>query len=120
MLFRFAHTHTLQDCPAFNPGSMVKMQQLLNSAGAEGVRIRATYLAPVEHCLYGLVEADGAEAVHAWLRSVRDIGEATVHAEHSYPSHLFFSFDEGFLIFHPASDAKASLEHHLARCGHPV
>jgi hypothetical protein len=115
MLFFFTHTHPPEDCPALKPANMEKMQRLLNSAEEEGIHIHGMCICASEHNMHGVVEADSAAQVEGWLSPVCVSARTTVVEECCYPSHYFFSFGEAFSIFHPATEAKATLEHHFAR-----
>ena len=78
MLLHFTHVHTPESCPAHNPEGMKKMALLMTSAEDKGIRVHGMYVSTWEHTIYGVVEAESAESLDAWLDPALEIGRATV------------------------------------------
>jgi len=62
MLFHVTQTHAPELCPRDEGGS-----KTLYDPEAEGVTLRARYLANAEHTMYYIVEADSMKALNQFL-----------------------------------------------------
>jgi hypothetical protein len=78
MLFHLTHMHTPESCPAHNPEGMKKMALLMTSAEEKGIRIHGMYTCTWEHTIYGVIEAESADALEAWCDPALEIGRATI------------------------------------------
>ncbi len=77
MLFVVTHTHTPELCPTDNPENVKKTVDLLaqeNHVRKSKVKVLGSYIAPPEHTLYFILEADSYEAITEFLRPVMKIG----------------------------------------------
>jgi hypothetical protein len=78
MLLHFTHVHTPESCPAHNPEGMKKMALLMKAAEEKGVHVHGMYVSAWEHTIYGVVEAESADTLEAWLDPALEIGRATI------------------------------------------
>jgi hypothetical protein len=78
MLFHLTHVHTPESCPSHNPEGMKKMAQLMKSAEERGVRIHGMWTCTWQHTIYGVIEAESADALEAWTEPALEIGQATI------------------------------------------
>ena len=78
MLLHLTHIHAPESCPAHDPEGMKKMAALLQTAEHSHIRVHGMYASTWEHTIYGIVEADSADDLEAWLSPALEIGEATI------------------------------------------
>jgi uncharacterized protein with GYD domain len=73
MLFVVIHSHTPELCPADNPAPLHQMasEQHIRESG---VRPIGSYIAPPEHTMYFVLEADDYSQVVRYLRPLIKIG----------------------------------------------
>lgn len=73
MLFIAIHTHTPETCPADNP---IPVHQLADEKHIKdsGVKVLGSYVAPPEHILYFILEADDYAQIVRYLRPMMKIG----------------------------------------------
>lgn len=73
MLFHITNTHTPENCAAHSPERLKKFAAAIQSAKENGVRIHGLHVAPWEHTLYGVVEAESAESLERWIDPLLDL-----------------------------------------------
>jgi hypothetical protein len=73
MLFVAIHQHAPELCPADNPAPVHQLadQEHIRAAG---VKVLGSYIAPPEHTLYFLLEADDYAQVVRYFRPMMKIG----------------------------------------------
>ena len=73
MLFLVTHEHTAETCPVDNPK---QVRQLLDAKHIKdaGAKVVGSYIAPPEHVLYFVLEADDYSKVVKYLRPMMKIG----------------------------------------------
>lgn len=77
MLFVVTHTHTPELCPSGDPENLKKTVDVLaqeSHARKSNVKVLGSYIAPTEHTLYFILEADSYEAITEFFRPVMKIG----------------------------------------------
>jgi hypothetical protein len=77
MLFIATHEHTPEDCPADNP---TQVHQMVNEAHIKesGVKVLGSYVAPPEHVLYFVLEADEYAQVVRYFRPLMKMGSVDI------------------------------------------
>jgi hypothetical protein len=73
MLFVVTHEHTPENCPADDPAPVHKMADEDHIREC-GVKVLGSYVAPPEHVLYLVLEADDYAQVVRYLRPMMKIG----------------------------------------------
>jgi len=73
MLFVVTHEHTPESCPADDPAPVHKMADE-NHIKESGVKVLGSYVAPPEHVVYFVLEADDYAQVVRYLRPMMKIG----------------------------------------------
>jgi len=77
MLFMYIHTHSVEKCLADKPQETAKiMSSVQEEAKKAGVKLLGTYLAPHEHTIYGICEADDVLKLERALRPMTIWGNA--------------------------------------------
>ena len=77
MLFVVTHTHTPELCPTDDPEKVKNTVDVLaqdSHAKKTKVKVLGSYIAPPEHTLYFILEADSYEAVTDFFRPAMKIG----------------------------------------------
>ena len=77
MLFHIEHIHTPELCPSDNPKKIEETVSVVESdehAKETGVKVLGRYIAPTEHRLFFLVEADSYEAITDFLKPMMKDG----------------------------------------------
>ncbi len=77
MLFIATHEHTPEACPADNPTQvhqMVSEEHIKES----GVKVLGSYVAPPEHVLYFVLEADEYAQVVRYFRPLMKMGSVDI------------------------------------------
>lgn len=77
MLFVVTHEHSAETCPAGNP-TMVVQTIDEKHISESGVKVLGAYVAPSEHTLYYIIEADEYSQVVRYLRPLLPIGTADI------------------------------------------
>ena len=77
MLFIATHEHTPEACPADNP---TQVHQMVNEEHIKesGVKVRGSYVAPPEHVLYFVLEADEYAQVVRYFRPLMKMGSVDI------------------------------------------
>jgi len=73
MLFVAIHQHTPEMCPADNPAPIHQLASE-EHISASGVKVLGSYIAPPEHTLFVLLEADDYAQVVRYFRPIGKIG----------------------------------------------
>lgn len=67
MLFHLTMTHSEENCPAFNPGTMAKLTELQSKMDEltkdVGIKVHSMVSAAPGHVFYGLVETDSVTSI---------------------------------------------------------
>jgi hypothetical protein len=77
MLFHIEHIHTPELCPSDSPKTIEKTVSVVASdehAKKSGVKVLGRYIAPTEHRLFFIVEAESYEAITAFLEPMMKMG----------------------------------------------
>jgi len=77
MLFVAVHTHTPELCPSDSPEMVKKTVDVVASekhAKKTGVKVLGSYIAPPEHVLFFILEADDYDNVIEFFRPLMKIG----------------------------------------------
>lgn len=77
MLFIATHEHTPELCPANDPAPVHQMADAGHIKEA-GVKVLGSYIAPPEHVLYFVLEADNYAQVVRYLRPMMKIGKPRI------------------------------------------
>ena len=77
MLFVVTHEHAAEACPADNPTMVVQTIDEKHISEC-GVKVLGAYVAPAEHMLYYIIEADDYSQVVRYLRPLMFIGAADI------------------------------------------
>ncbi len=77
MLFIATHEHTPESCPADNPAAI---HQLADDKHIKesGVKVLGSYVAPPEHVLYFVLEADEYAQVVRYFRPMMKMGSVDI------------------------------------------
>lgn len=77
MLFIATHEHTPEACPADNP---TQVHQMVNEEHIKesGVKVLGSYVAPPEHVLYFVLEADEYAQVVRYFRPLMKMGSVDI------------------------------------------
>ena len=73
MLFVVTHEHTPELCPSEDPAPVHKLADE-NHIKESGVKVLGAYVAPPEHTIYLVLEADDYSQVVRYLRPMMKIG----------------------------------------------
>jgi hypothetical protein len=77
MLFMVIHTHTPELCPSDKPELIKKTTDVLTSkahAKKCGVKVLGSYIAPLEHTLFFIIESDDYGKIVDFFRPYMKIG----------------------------------------------
>ena len=77
MLFHITHIHTPELCPSDNPEKIKETVSVVESeehAKETGVKVLGRYIAPTEHRLFFIVEAESYEAITDFLKPMMKMG----------------------------------------------
>lgn len=76
MLFVVTHIHTPELCPSDDPEKLKKLDVLEQESHAKKTKVKVlgSYIAPPEHTLFFILEADSYEAITDFFRPVMKIG----------------------------------------------
>ena len=80
MQFVVTHVHAPSDCPSDQPEVMKKLGHDLSDVEAmkKGVKLLGSYIAPLEHTFFFLLEADSLAKVTDFLKPAAKLGTANV------------------------------------------
>ncbi len=77
MLFMVTHKHSAETCPADDP-KMVHQMIDDGHVSSTGVKVLGAYVAPAEHALFFVIEANEYSQVVRYLRPLMRIGTADI------------------------------------------
>ncbi len=77
MLFVVTHEHAPESCPADDPAPVHKLVDE-NHIRESGVKVLGSYVAPPEHVLYFVLEADEYAQVVRYFRPMMKIGNVDI------------------------------------------
>lgn len=80
MHFVVSHTHTPGDCPSDKPEVLKKLGHDLSDVEAmkKGVKLLGSYVAPLEHTFFFILEADALAKVTDFLKPAAKLGTANI------------------------------------------
>ncbi|MCH8284660.1 MAG: hypothetical protein IIC20_08795 [Chloroflexi bacterium] len=77
MLFVATHRHSAESCPSDNP---VNVHELIRPEHAAecGVKVLGGYVAPPEHLIFHVLEADDYASIVKFYRPIMTMGDAEI------------------------------------------